>query len=166
VISASPPPIEWRLWNRKETRSYQRRRWRRARDHVDLPPRNRHTRDRGHSAPPPAAGDPSERRPATVKARRAARDRRITGTPATTTIESTPPTPDWGATALQGSSSKCRLPQERAGTGSPRRCFRHISPTTASRCGGVERHDSFGNCSVVSARGFGAVDASGRWWRR
>src|SRR5437660_53077 len=24
------------------------------RDHVDLPPRNRHARDRGHGAPPPA----------------------------------------------------------------------------------------------------------------
>ena len=41
------------------------------RDHVDLPPGNRHARDRRHRPPPPATSDPSERRPATVTARRA-----------------------------------------------------------------------------------------------
>jgi hypothetical protein len=38
------------------------------------------TRDHGHGAPPPATGDPSERRPAAVNARRALpHDRRVTG---------------------------------------------------------------------------------------
>ena len=40
-------------------------------DHVNLPPRDRHARDHRHGAPPPATGDSSERRPATVTARRA-----------------------------------------------------------------------------------------------
>ena len=36
------------------------------RDHVDLPPGNRYARDRRHCAPPPATGDPGERRPAAI----------------------------------------------------------------------------------------------------
>jgi integrase len=36
------------------------------RDHLDLPPGNRHARDRRHRPSPPTAGDPSERRPAAV----------------------------------------------------------------------------------------------------
>ena len=35
-------------------------------DHVDLPPRNRYARDRGHGPPPPATGHLSERRPAAI----------------------------------------------------------------------------------------------------
>ena len=49
------------------------------RDHVYLPPRHRHARDRGHGPPPPATGDPSERRPATWQgAVRASRARQAT----------------------------------------------------------------------------------------
>jgi hypothetical protein len=36
------------------------------RDYLDLPPGNRHPRDRRHGAPPPTAGDPGERRPAPI----------------------------------------------------------------------------------------------------
>ena len=37
------------------------------RDYIDLLARDRHERDRRHSPPPPAARDPGERRPATVR---------------------------------------------------------------------------------------------------
>jgi len=47
------------------------------RHHVDLPPRNRHARDRRHGPSPPTARDPSERRPPAVTTYRTARDRRI-----------------------------------------------------------------------------------------
>jgi hypothetical protein len=47
------------------------------RDHVDLSPRYRHTRDRRHGPPPPATGDPGERRPAAITRTRGARGRRI-----------------------------------------------------------------------------------------
>jgi hypothetical protein len=47
-------------------------------NHVDLPPRNRYTRDRRHGPPPPTACDPSERRPTAItKTTRGARGRRI-----------------------------------------------------------------------------------------
>jgi integrase len=47
------------------------------RDHVDLPPRYRYTRDRRHGPPPPATGDPGECRPAAITRTRGARGRRI-----------------------------------------------------------------------------------------
>jgi hypothetical protein len=47
------------------------------RDHVGLPPRYRYARDRRHGPPPPATGDPGERRPAAITRTRGARGRRI-----------------------------------------------------------------------------------------